>query len=74
MPKSEVVLWSKLKNRQIHGQRFLRQYGINSFVLDYYCPRLKLAIEVDGDSHVGLDAIRRDRERQENIEIFGIRF
>jgi very-short-patch-repair endonuclease len=74
MPKSEVILWSKLKDRQIGGERFLRQYGIEIYVLDFYCPRLKLAIEVDGDSHVGADAMKRDRERQDYIESFGIRF
>ena len=49
MPKSEVILWSKLKNKQMLGERFLRQYGVDQYVLDFYCPRLKLAIEVDGD-------------------------
>jgi very-short-patch-repair endonuclease len=73
MPKSEVILWSKLKDRQIDGERFLRQYGVEIYVLDFYCPRLKLAIEVDGDSHVGRDAIRRDRDSQDYIEAFGIR-
>jgi very-short-patch-repair endonuclease len=51
MPKSEVILWSKLKNRQMHGERFLRQYGVEEYMIDFYCPRLKLAIEVDGESH-----------------------
>jgi very-short-patch-repair endonuclease len=74
MPKSEVLLWTKLKNRQMHGERFLRQYGVDQYVLDFYCPRLKLAIEVDGDSHFIHGAEEQDKVRREYIEAFGIRF
>jgi very-short-patch-repair endonuclease len=74
MSKSEVLLWSKLKNKQMHGERFLRQYGVDQYVLDFYCPRLKLAIEVDGDSHFVPGAEEYDKSRQEYIETFGIRF
>ena len=74
MPKSEVILWSKLKNRQMHGERFLRQYGVDQYVLDFYCPRLKLAIEIDGDSHFMPGAEEQDKARQEYIESFGIQF
>ena len=74
MPKSEVLLWSKLKNKQILGERFLRQYSVDQYVLDFYCPRLKLAIEVDGDSHFVPGTEEYDKARQEYIESFGIRF
>jgi very-short-patch-repair endonuclease len=74
MPKSEVLLWTKLKNRQIHGERFLRQYGVDQYVLDFYCPHLKLAIEVDGESHFMPGSEECDKERQEHIEAYGIRF
>lgn len=74
MPKSEVLLWTKLKNRQMHEERFLRQYGVDQYVLDFYCPRLKLAIEIDGDSHFMPGAEEEDKARQEYIEAYGIRF
>jgi very-short-patch-repair endonuclease len=74
MPIAEVILWSKLKNKQILGERFLRQYSVNQYVLDFYCPRLKLAIEIDGDSHFMPGAQEQDKARQEHIEAFGIRF
>ncbi len=50
MPQPERILWSKLKNKQLFGYKFRRQYGINRYVVDFYCPILKLAIEIDGDS------------------------
>ncbi len=74
MRKAEVLLWSKLKNKQILGERFLRQYSVDQYILDFYCPRLKLAIEVDGDSHYMPGAEDQDKARQEYIESFGIEF
>jgi very-short-patch-repair endonuclease len=74
MPKAEVLLWCKLKNKQIHGERFLRQYSVDQYVIDFYCPQLKLAIEIDGDSHFIPGAEEQDKARQDYIEAFGIRF
>ena len=45
-----------------------------STVLDFYCPRLKLAIEIDGDSHFVVGAEENDKARQEHIEAYGIQF
>ncbi|MDO8282878.1 MAG: endonuclease domain-containing protein [Thermodesulfovibrionia bacterium] len=74
MPKAEVVLWSKLKNKQLNGYKFRRQYSVNNFVVDFYSPELKLAIEVDGDSHFTDGADVCDKERQLIIESYGIKF
>lgn len=74
MPKAEVVLWSKLKDKGLYGYKFRRQYSVREFVIDFYCPELKLAIEVDGDSHFIEGAEERDRERQRIIESYGITF
>ena len=63
-----------MRGRRLHGERFLRQYGVDDYVLDFYCPRLKLAIEVDGDSHFTFDAKEYDTVRQQHIEAYGIRF
>ena len=57
------------------NERFLRQFSIEYYVLDFYCPRLRLAIEIDGDSHfINQDAIDYDKERQTYIENLGIEF
>ena len=74
MPKAEVLLWSKLRVRQLSGLKFRRQYSIGPFAVDFYCPELKLAIELDGESHSQEESLQRDAERQEYIEGFGIRF
>jgi very-short-patch-repair endonuclease len=48
MTKAEIALWSKIKNSQIAGHKFRRQYSIGFYILDFYCTDLKLAIELDG--------------------------
>ena len=74
LPKAEVLLWMQLSNRQMLGYKFRRQYSVDKFVIDFYCPELRLAIEVDGDSHFTPRAMVYDRGRQNHIESFGIRF
>ena len=51
MPKAEVLLWLRLKGRQMLGCKFRRQYSVGAFVLDFYSPGIKLGIELDGDTH-----------------------
>jgi very-short-patch-repair endonuclease len=68
------MLWAGLKGRQISGCKFRRQYGVGPYVIDCYCPAQKLAVEIDGESHVMGDVPEYDRERQTYIEQFGIRF
>lgn len=72
---SEKIVWTYLRRKQILGERFLRQFSVDYYVLDFYCPRLRLAIEIDGDSHfINQDAIDYDKERQDYIEKLGIEF
>jgi very-short-patch-repair endonuclease len=47
MTEAEVILWSRLKGEQM-GVKFRRQHGVRSYILDFYCPKCKLAMEVDG--------------------------
>ncbi len=74
MTKAERIIWSRLSRRQIEGARFLRQYSVEHFVLDFYCPELKLAIEIDGATHFTPEAQDYDAMRQTHIEQYGIRF
>ena len=72
---SEKIVWTYLRRKQILNERFLRQFSVEYYVLDFYCPRLRLAIEIDGDSHfINQDAIDYDKKRQAYIENLGIEF
>jgi len=74
MTKAEAILWSYLKNKQIYGCKIRRQYSVKSFIIDFYCPKIKLAIEVDGPTHLSEEDIAYDKHRQEEIETLGIQF
>jgi len=51
MTQQEILLWERLKNKKISGYRFHRQYGIGRYIVDFYCSKLKLIIELDGKHH-----------------------
>ena len=74
LPLPEVLLWQQLKNRQLEGYKFRRQYSINRYVIDFYCPNLKVAIEIDGDSHYKEDAQEYDIIRENFIKEYGVKF
>ena len=74
MTSAEVVLWKMLSGRRLDGLKFRRQFGVGPYVLDFYCPELRLAIELDGAAHDTPEAIHYDRERTAWLtEEFGIR-
>lgn len=68
----EVVLWAHIKNTQLSGLRFRRQYGIGRYVVDFYCPKKRLVIEIDGSYHTRPEVREYDRIRQRFIESFNI--
>jgi very-short-patch-repair endonuclease len=70
---AERVLWSSLKRSRLLGHKFRRQQGIGQYVVDFYCPAKKVAIEIDGATHWTEQEQKRDRERQCYIEALGIR-
>ncbi len=72
--RSERLLWNCLKNSQLMGYKFRRQHGVGKYVLDFYCPELKLAIEIDGPLHETESGRRHDFQRQQFVESLGIRF
>lgn len=72
--ETEQIMWNILRKRQIQGYKFRRQYSVGAFMLDFYSPRIKLAIEIDGITHNTVEAMKHDAIRQRLIEEYGIRF
>jgi very-short-patch-repair endonuclease len=72
--KAEAIIWQKLRCKQIENCKFRNQYSVEQFVLDFYSPEIKLAIEIDGESHFQEGAAQYDNERQIFIESAGINF
>lgn len=72
MTQPEIMLWNRLKRKQLLGYKVRRQYGIGNYVIDFYCPKLKLGIEVDGDSHFTSKGLNHDKIRSDYILKKGI--
>jgi very-short-patch-repair endonuclease len=68
---AECELWKYLKARKVCGLKFRRQHSIDNYILDFYCPKLKLGIELDGEYHAYNEEY--DRQRDSNLERQGIR-
>ena len=71
---SEVILWKELRSGKVNGYKFNRQKPLGRYIVDFYCRKLNLVIEVDGSSHYVGDAPIRDRERQTILESLGLQF
>lgn len=70
---AEAILWQRLRAAQFGGLRFRRQQPLGPFVVDFFCARARLVIELDGDSHEGEAKARRDAQRQAWLEQQGFR-
>src|SRR3990172_10400528 len=73
MTYCEKLVWMYLRKKQF-GIRFLRQYSVDKYVIDFYTPKLKLAVEIDGDVHDLSEQKQYDKVRQRELEKFGIIF
>ena len=71
---AEKIAWMHLRNRKLIGFKFKRQYSVDKFIIDFYCPELKLAVEIDGSIHELKENKIYDLERQSYIEKYGIEF
>jgi len=64
---AECKLWSILRNRQLEGVKFRRQYPIDKYVLDFYSPECRLGIESDGGQHYEEVGRKRDGSRTKTV-------
>jgi very-short-patch-repair endonuclease len=71
MTNSEILLWEKLKGKQILGLKFRSQHPIDIFIADFYCHKARLVVEIDGEIHEG--QIEYDDGREAEIEKYGIK-
>jgi very-short-patch-repair endonuclease len=73
MTKWEIRLWNDLKGKKMLGFKIRRQYGIENYIIDFYCPALKLAIEIDEDVHNLDEKVKKDKEKNDYLEAEGIK-
>ncbi len=73
MTDAEMILWSRLRRRQIDGFKIRRQYPIGPYIADFACAEAKLVIEVDGEAHGSPQELAHDRRRTRFMESRGWR-
>ena len=69
---AEKKLWMILRNRQFNNVKFRRQFSIGSYILDFYSPEYKLAIEADGGQHYSEGGIEKDKMREKALRELGV--
>jgi len=75
--EAEKAFWQQVRNQQFYGLKFFRQYSVGGYILDFCCPAIKLAVELDGGQHnlpdgKGYDEVRTDFLQAHGIQV--IRF
>ncbi|PKN52711.1 MAG: hypothetical protein CVU55_05630 [Deltaproteobacteria bacterium HGW-Deltaproteobacteria-13] len=72
MTDAEQFIWSKIRRKQINNVQFYRQKNISHFIVDFYCPKGKLVIEVDGGQHYDKEGSEKDQIRDRYLKELGL--
>ena len=70
---AEATLWKSLQNSNLEGRKFRRQHSVGPFIIDFYCPSEKLAVELDGQGHFTSAGQKYDEQRTKYLNRFNIR-
>jgi very-short-patch-repair endonuclease len=73
MTDAEIFLWSQIRMKQLNNCQFYRQKVIGDYIVDFFYPKYKLVIEVDGGQHYSDDMLNVDRKRDENLKSMGMK-
>jgi len=73
LTESERALWSGLRSKQVLGIQFDRQKPIGEYIVDFFAPRAKWVIEVDGSQHVEEKQAKKDKNRDDYLASLGFK-
>ena len=73
MTDAERLLWSKLRKKQLKGFQIYRQRIIGNYIVDFYCPKANLIIEIDGGQHYTEEGIKEDKTRDDYMRNQGFK-
>jgi very-short-patch-repair endonuclease len=78
MTKEEIILWARIRRKQVNNLQFYRQKPLGPYIIDFYCPKKKIVIEIDGGQHYDQNNYEKDLERdrylREALKLKVIRF
>ena len=72
MTDAEQLIWSKIRRKQTIDLQFYRQKNIGHYIVDFYCPKGKLIIEVDGGQHYEKAGMKKDQKRDRYLQCLGL--
>ena len=70
---AEAVMWKALQKKQLEGRKFRRQHSIGNYIVDFYCPKEKLIVELDGAGHFTPEGSDQDEKRDAYMSNLGIK-
>ena len=73
MTDAERFLWSKLRRKQLKGKQFYRQRIIDNYIVDFYCSKANLVVEIDGGQHYTEEGLKEDKMRDEYMKCQGFK-
>ena len=73
MTKAEVILWSRLRRKAMHGFRLRRQHPVGPYVADFACLSLRIIVEIDGATHRSAEEVAHDAKRDAYLRRQGFR-
>ena len=68
MTEAERLFWSKVRKKQVKGVQFYLQKILGDYIVDFYCPKAKLVIEIDGSQHYETEGMERDAVRDDYLQ------
>lgn len=72
MTDAEVALWARIRGKQLKGYQFYRQKPVGNFIVDFYCPKVNLIIELDGGQHYSEEGKTKDECRDSYLKNLGL--
>jgi very-short-patch-repair endonuclease len=73
MTDTENLLWTRVRNKQLKDYQFYRQKIVGSYIVDFYCPKANLVVEVDGGHHYEDKTKEKDKARNDYMESVGLK-
>jgi len=71
--EAEKLMWERLRNRKLDGLKFNRQHPFGRYIADFYCAKLRLVVELEGEIHQQPDRKEYDQVRNNELESRGLR-
>jgi very-short-patch-repair endonuclease len=72
MTDAERAVWRRVRGKQLRGFQFYRQRIIGNYIVDFYCPKAKLIVEIDGGQHYSGEGAEKDRVRDNHLKGLGL--